>query len=85
MSDEKDIQDVMHDELRAARGKPPIHTAEAEKKARIKAAISVALREGNEADYINCVLDLGNTPGSDEYDRLMTLWNQRPPSSSGQK
>jgi hypothetical protein len=78
VSDEKDIQDVMHDEFRAARGKPPLHTAHAERIARVRAAMLVAINEGNEADFINCVLDLGHIPDSDEYNRMMTLWNQRP-------
>ena len=67
----------MHDEFRAARGKPPIHTREAEEKARIKAAMTIAFKEGSEYDYINCVLDLGHTPESPEYKRMMMLWNQR--------
>jgi hypothetical protein len=78
MSDEKDIQDVMHDEMRAARGKPPVHTTSAEQIERVRAAMRAAIRDCNEADFINCVLDLGHTPESDEYKRMMTLWNQRP-------
>jgi len=83
MSDDKDIQDVMHDELRAARGKPPVHTTQAEKLARVRAVMGVAMREDNEAIFIGCVLDLGHTPGSDEYNRMMTIWNQRPRPGGG--
>ena len=78
MSDEKDIQDVMHDELRAARGKPPVHSIAADKVARIKAGMLRAIHECNEADFINCVLDLGHTPGTDGYERMMKKWSQRP-------
>jgi hypothetical protein len=78
MSDEKDIQDVMHDEMRAARGKPPIHTTSAEQIERIRTAMRKAIKDCNEADFINCVLDLGHAPGSEEYDRMMKVWSQRP-------
>jgi hypothetical protein len=84
MSDEKDIHDVMHDEIRAARGKPPIHTTSADQIVRVKAAMLKAIKEGNEADFINCALDLGHTPESDEYKRMMKLWSQRP-LPSGEK
>jgi hypothetical protein len=83
MSDEKDIQDVMHDELRAARGKPPLHTTSADQIARVKSAMLKAINEGNEADFINCVLDLGHKPESDEYKRMMNSWSQRPHPSGG--
>jgi len=78
MSDEKDIQDVMHDEMRAARGKPPVHTVEADKVGRIKAGMVAAMHGCSEAEFINCVLDLGHAPGSEMYERMMKAWNQRP-------
>lgn len=78
MSDDKDIHDVMHDEFRAARGKPPVHTTTADQIARVKAAMLKAIKECNEGSFINCVLDLGHTPESDEYKRMMKSWNQRP-------
>jgi hypothetical protein len=37
-----------------------------------------ALREGNEADFIAAILDLGHNEGSDEYVRIMKLWRERP-------
>jgi len=76
ISDDQDIRDVMHDEFRAARGKPPVHTTSDDQRKRIKQAMLIAIQECNEADYINCVLDLGHKPGSVEYERMMTLWNQ---------
>ncbi len=74
MSDEKDIQDVMHDEIRAARGKPPVHTLSAERQARIRAAMRLAIKECDEASFINAIHDLGHTEGSAEYERMMKLW-----------
>jgi hypothetical protein len=78
MSDEKEINNVRHNEIRAASGKPPIDRTSQEQKARIKNAMLRALREGNEADFIAAILDLGHNEGSDEYVRIMKLWRERP-------
>jgi hypothetical protein len=77
MSDEKDIENVRQDELRAARGKPPLHDTTAEQRARVKFAMLRAIRECNEADFELAILDLGHTPGSGEYNRMMGLWRAR--------
>ena len=77
VSDDQDIQDVMQDEMRAARGRPPIHSTDAEQRRRMRAAMLKAINECNEADFIGCVLGLGHTSESDEYQRMMRLWTQR--------
>ncbi len=74
MSDEDEIRDVMRDELRAAKGKPPLHSTDAEERARIRAAMLRAIKECNEADFINAILALGHTPGSGEYERMIREW-----------
>jgi len=78
MSDEEDISKIREDEIRAASGKPPIDRTSQEQKARIRNAMLRALREGNEADFIAAILDLGHNEGSDEYVRIMKLWHERP-------
>jgi hypothetical protein len=78
MSDEKEIRNVRENQIRAARGKPPIDHTSREEKARIRGAVLRAFREDNEAEYIAAILDLGHSEGSDEYVRLMKLWNGRP-------
>jgi hypothetical protein len=75
-SDEDDIKDVMQDEIRAGRGKPPIHSTNAEQIRRIRAGMLKAITECNEQDFINCVLALGHGPESEEYKRMMNLWYQ---------
>jgi hypothetical protein len=80
LSDEKEIREVMHDDLRAAKGKPPIYTTTAEQRARVRAAMLAAIQNDDEGDYINCVLDLGHEQGSAEYKRMMRVWTQRPAS-----
>ena len=78
MSDEKEIRNVRQNEIRAGRGKPPIDHTSQEEKARIKNALLRAVRENNEAEFIAAILDLGHSKGSDEYVRIMKIWNERP-------
>ncbi|HEY2544724.1 MAG TPA: hypothetical protein VGI46_01535 [Candidatus Acidoferrum sp.] len=74
VSDEDDIKDVMHDEIRAGRGKPPVHSTSADQIRRVRAGMLKAIKDCNEQDFVNCVLDLGHAPESEEYKRMMNLW-----------
>ena len=78
MSDEKEISKVRQNEIRTASGKPPLDHTSREEKARIKNALLRAIRENNEAEFIAAILDLGHNVGSDEYVRIMKIWNERP-------
>lgn len=78
MSDEKAIRNVRQNQIRTARGKPPIDHTDREEKARIRGAVMRAIRENNEAEFIAAILDLGHSEGSDEYVRLMKIWSARP-------
>lgn len=85
MSDEKDIRDVMHDEVRAARGKPSVHSTSAEERARIRAAMLRAIRECDEAGFLNAIADLGHVPGSAEYKKMTSAWRAHFGSSRRKK
>jgi hypothetical protein len=74
MSDEKDIQDVRADELRAAKGKPPLHSLTAERLEKVRRAMQLAIKECDEAGFISAIHDLGHTEDSAEYARMMKLW-----------
>ena len=74
MSDEKDIQDVRADELRAAKGKPPLHSLSAERLDRLRRAMQLAIKERDEVGFINAIYELGHVKGSAEYERMMRLW-----------
>ena len=74
MSDEKDIRDVMHDEVRAAKGKPPVHSTSAEERARVRAAMLRAIQEFDEASFLSAIADLGHAPGSAEYKKMTLAW-----------
>jgi hypothetical protein len=76
MSDEKEIRDVRDDELRAAKGKPPRHTREAERQERLRAAMRLAIMECDEASFVNAIHELGHVKGSAEYERMMRLWHE---------
>jgi hypothetical protein len=75
----------MDDEVRAGRGKPPVHSTSAEQRARIRAAMLRAIRECDEAGFLNAIADLGHVPGSVEYRRMMGEWRAHFGSSRKKK
>jgi hypothetical protein len=69
MSDEKEISRIREEE--AQRGRRPQHLSEKEKLHRSKAMMLIALRRGNRGLFQQVLIDLGQKPGSDEYEASM--------------
>ncbi len=68
------------DEIQAAReeeerrGRRPKHRTSPSQRQRIQAKMRQALREGNEALFIEAIIELGQTPGSLEYEQSLKAW-----------
>jgi len=56
------------------RGRRPVDKTSLRQKQILRARFREALQEGNEAAFIQALLDLGQTPGSAEYEHSMKLW-----------
>jgi len=69
MSDENEISKVREEE--AQRGRRPQHTSEKEKQQRYKKTVIDSLRRGSKSLYQQILIDLGQKPGSDEFEALM--------------
>jgi len=69
MSDENEISKVREEE--AQRGRRPQHTSEKEKQQRYKKMVIDSLRRGSKSLYQQILIDLGQKPGSDEFEALM--------------
>jgi hypothetical protein len=70
--EDDDIQDVRTQEER--RGRRPLHKTSLSQKQRIQAKMRQALREGNEALFIEAIIELGLRPGSSEYEDSLKAW-----------
>jgi hypothetical protein len=68
------------DEIHAAReeeesrGRRPKHKTSPSQRQRIEKKIRQALREGNEALFVEAIIELGQTPGSSEYEESLKAW-----------
>jgi hypothetical protein len=69
MSDESEISKVREEE--AQRGRRPQHSSEKEKRRRYRKMAIDSLRRGNKGLYQQILTDLGQKPGSDEFEALM--------------
>ena len=67
-----DIEDVRTQEER--RGRRPAHKTSLSQKQRIQAKMRQALREGNEALFIEAIIELGQKPGSSEHEESLKAW-----------
>jgi hypothetical protein len=72
MADESDISRVREEEVQ--RGRRPRYTSEKEKRRRLKSLMQDALRQSNRGLFQQVLIDLGQKPGSDEYERSMKLF-----------
>lgn len=69
MFDESEISKVREEE--AQRGRRRQHSSEKEKRRRYRKMAMDSLRRGNKSLYVQILIDLGQKPGSDEFDALM--------------
>jgi hypothetical protein len=69
VSDESEIQKIREEEME--RGRRPSHSAEKERRRRLKSTMTTALRTGNRALFQQVLTDLGKKPGSAEYEESM--------------
>ena len=69
MSDKKDISKVREEE--AQRGRRPQHLSEKEKLQRAKGMMRIALHRGNRGLFQQVLIEIGQLPGSDEFEASM--------------
>jgi hypothetical protein len=69
MSEENEIGKIREEEME--RGRRPKHSAEKEKRRRLKSTMMTALRRGNRGLFQQVLSDLGKKPGSSEYEESM--------------
>jgi len=69
VSDEDEIQKIREEEME--RGRRPTHSAEKEKRRRLKSLMMFALQRGNRGLFQQVLIDLGKKPGSAEYEEWM--------------
>ena len=69
MSDEKEIAKIREEE--AQRGRRPQHLTEKEKLRRSRASMLIALRRGNRGLFQQVLIEIGQQPGSEEYEASM--------------
>jgi len=69
VSDENEVNKTREEETE--RGRRPKHSAEKEKRRRLKSLMMSALQRGNRGLFQQILIDLGKKPGSPEYDDWM--------------
>jgi hypothetical protein len=74
VSDENEISRVREEE--AQRGRRPQHLSEKEKRRRLKTMMLNSLRWGNKGLFQQVLIDLGQKPGSDEYEKWMKKYDE---------
>jgi hypothetical protein len=74
MSDENDISRIREEE--SERGRRPKHSSEKEKLRRLKSMMLTAIRRGNLGLFQQVLIELGQQPGSSEYETSMKLYEE---------
>jgi hypothetical protein len=69
VSDENEIDKIRQEEME--RGRRPTHSAEKEKRLRLKSLMMFALQRGNRGLFEQVLIDLGKKLESAEYDEWM--------------
>ncbi len=72
MSDENEIDEIREEEME--RGRRPRHSREREKLRRLRSLMLNAIRNGNRGLFQQVLIDLGQKPGSSEYEQSMKLF-----------
>jgi hypothetical protein len=70
--DDDEISRVRDDE--AQRGRRPKHAAEKDRRRRLKSLMLTALYKGNKGLFHQVLIDLGQKPGSSEYEKSMKIF-----------
>ena len=61
-------------EEEAQRGRRPKHTAEKHRRRRLKSLLLSALHNANRGLFHQVLIDLGQTPGSSDYEKSMKMF-----------
>jgi hypothetical protein len=72
VSDENEIDEIREEEME--RGRRPRHSREREKLRRLRSLMLNAIRNGNRGLFQQVLIDLGQKPGSSEYEQSMKLF-----------
>ena len=72
MPDDDEISRVRDQETE--RGRRPRHTAEKDRRRRLKSLMRTALYTGNKGLFHQALIDLGQKPGSSAYEKLMKIF-----------
>ena len=72
MSEENEIHKIREEEI--DRGRQPKHSTEKEKLRRLKSLMLNAIRQGNRGLFQQVLIDLGQKPGSSEYEKSMKMF-----------
>lgn len=72
MSEENEIHKIREEEME--RGRRPKHAREKEKLRRLKSLMLNALRKGNRGLFQQVLIDLGQKPGSSEFEQSMKMF-----------
>jgi hypothetical protein len=74
MSDDQEIEDVRSDESQRGK-KRPVNISELRRRAILRRKFKEALQSNDEAAFIEAItVDLGQLPGSDEYEKSLKIW-----------
>ncbi len=74
MSDENEIHKIREEEME--RGRRPKHSAEKEKLRRLKSMMLDALHRGSRGLFQQILIDLGQKPGSSEFESSMKIYDE---------
>jgi hypothetical protein len=72
VSEENEIRRIREEETE--RGRRPKHSTEKEKLRRLRSLMLDALRKGNPGLFQQVLIDLGQKPGSSEYEKSMKMF-----------
>jgi len=72
VSEENEIRRIREEETE--RGRRPKHSTEKEKLRRLRSLMLDALRKGNPRLFQQVLIDLGQKPGSSEYEKSMKMF-----------
>jgi hypothetical protein len=67
-----DISQIREEE--AQRGRRPKHAAEKDRRRRLKSLLVSALQKANRGLFHQVLIDLGQTPGSSDYEKSMKMY-----------
>jgi hypothetical protein len=72
VTEDDEISPIREEE--AQRGRRPKHTAEKDRRRRLKSLLLTALHKANRGLFHQVLIDLGQTPGSSDYEKSMKMY-----------